>query len=260
MTARRPLAGLLAALVLVAACSSDGFDAGDQATPTAAAAPSPEPTEPPDTGERVQILSGTVSDLVDRRDLTLTVGDLSSPSDAVVPDVVMLDLADAVTAVEDAGFVPYLAEAFPPSDDIDLVVDSWPAAGEVFLVGANVFLEVDGPTVAVLVATGDQVAGVVNGVQFVAFDRFENWLLRVWLDDPIGFETDDEPITIGREVELRVSPDDATCDAGQLPSDPSALPPGGEITFTLADDTADDLRFAFAIPPRLTATDVTLTC
>ena len=64
-----------------AACSSDGFDAGvegeevaaeETAEPTATAEPSPTATP---AVERVQILSGTVTELGDRRDLTFTVDD-----------------------------------------------------------------------------------------------------------------------------------------------------------------------------------------
>ncbi len=262
MTAHRPWAGLLLALALVAAaCSSDGFDpdveAADEPSADSTATASPEPTEVP-SGDRVPIISGTVSDLVDRRDLTLTVGDLTSPLDAVVPDLVGLELDEAVVLLDEAGFVPYLADTFPPEGEVDVVVDTWPVAGDTFLEGANVFLELDGPTDAVLVAAGDELAGVVNGVQFLAFDRFENWLLRVWLDDPIGVETDDDPITVGREVELRVGPEDVACTSGETIADPTILPPGGAIGFTLTDDSTQDLRFA--IPPRLTVADVTVDC
>ncbi|MEM7288120.1 MAG: hypothetical protein AAF480_17350 [Actinomycetota bacterium] len=281
MTRRYRLRSSVVALVLVAAaCSSDGFDPGleggaatetetpvEEATPSAEPTPSPSPTP---AVERVQILSGTVTDLGDRRDLTFTVGDIGQGlATGTVPDVVGLVAGSARTRVASAGFAPYLVETFPPTGAMDAVVDMWPSPGLDFAVGANVFLELDGPLDAVPVEVGDELSGLVNGRQILAFDPFENWLVRVWLDDPIavgpvdGSEalsggSGEEPLTIGREVELQVPTDDVVCTTGEVVSDPTALPPGSEISFTLAEDPAEAIRFR--APERISAAGVTVDC
>lgn len=268
MTRWQRLCGSVAALALVVgACGGGSEEADEDPTPepTSTTAPTPTPTV-----ERVQILSGTAADLLDRRDLTFTVDDLGDvTATAPVPDVVGLELDEAIVTLAEAGFATYRVETFPPLDDMDRVVDMWPPPGLEFVQGVNVFIELDGPLDAVPVEVGDELTGVVNGRQFAAFDRFENWLVRVWLDDPIAIEVEPDPealdgeglegpVTIGREVELRVPVDDIVCTSGVVVEDPVELEPGSVITFTLAADPLDEI--AFRPPERLTAAAITVAC
>lgn len=263
MTRRHRVWSCFVALALVgAACSSDGFDAGvegeeaETVEPTVATEPEETPT--PAAG-RVQILSGTVSDLLDRRDLTFTVTDTGAELvRATIPDVVGLEAGDAVDGLNEAGFTTYRVETFPPSDGDEIVVDMWPSPGTDFVQGVNVFLELDGPVDAVPVEVGDQLAGIVNGQQFLAFDQFENWLIRVWLDDPIAIEVPGDPLTIGREVELAVAADEITCASGAPVPDATDFMAGAAVSFTLDEDPVDTVRFRS--PERLSATDVTVDC
>ena len=266
----------IVALALVAgACSSDGFDPDVEAQATetetpAEPTPSPEPeASPTPEVERVLILSGTVSDLLDRRDLTFTVDDVGGEIvTGQLPDVVGLVADEAVELLDDAGFVAYRTEAFPPSEDPDRVVDMWPPSGLDFALGVNVFVELDGPLDAVPVEVGSQLSGIVNGRQVLAFDPFENWLVRVWLDDPIALDSAEDsvssdggfdgPVTIGREVELRVPADDIVCASGAVVTDPTEVEPGATISFTLAGDPVDDIRFR--APERLTVSAITVDC
>lgn len=265
MQRRRSVWACFAALALVAgACSSDGFDPDVEAeaveaeSPTAAPTTEPEETPTPEV-DRVPILSGTVSDLLDRRDLTFTVDDIGGDLvTAEIPDVVGLLEDEAVEVLAAAGFFAYRAETFPPLDDVDRVVDMWPPPGLDFALGVNVFIELDGPLDAVPVEVGDELTGIVNGQQLLAFDPFENWLVRVWLDDPIAVDSFEGPVTIGREVELRVASDDIVCDSGAVVVDPTELQPDAAVAFTLAADPIDDIRFR--APERLTAAAVTVDC
>ena len=254
----------IALALTAAACSSDGFDAGLEGEPVDAPETA-EPTTPVDPTptpvadvERVQILSGTVTDLGDRRDLTFTVDDFGDIVTALVPDVEGLVADEAAVIVVDAGFAPYLVETFPPTGDDDRVVDMWPPPGTDFVLGVNVFLQLDGPLDAVPVEVGDELAGTVNGQQFLAFDPFENWLVRVWLDDPIAVEVPGDTLTIGREVEIAVAADDIICVSGALAPEPTAFTPGAEVSFTLAEDPADTIRFR--APERLSASAVSVDC
>ena len=261
MTRRLSIRACFVAFVLLlAACSSDGFDAGvDPEEATAEPEPTVEVDETPTTTPgRVQILSGTVADLRDRRDLTFTVDDVVDLVSAPVPEVVGLDVDEAVEQLAEAGFATYRVEAFPPSDEDDVVVDMWPSAGSDFVQGVNVFVQVDGPVDAAPVEVGDELADIVNGQQFLAFDPFENWLIRVWLDDPIAVEVPGDTLTVGREVELAVAAEDVICASGVLPPEPTALTPGADVSFTLAEDPADTIRFRS--PERLSASAVSVDC
>ena len=265
MRRRRSVWACFVALaVLAGACSSDGFDPDVevQAAETETETPTPtaeaEETPTPDV-DRIPIVSGTVSDLLDRRDLTFTVADIGGELVTTeIPDVVGLAEAEAVDALAAAGFFAYRTETFPPLDDADRVVDMWPPPGLDFALGVNVFIELDGPLDAVPVEVGDELTGIVNGGQLLAFDPFENWLVRVWLADPIAVESFEGPVTIGREVELRVASDDIVCDSGVAVVDPTELQPDAAVAFTLAADPIDDIRFR--APERLTAATVTVDC
>ena len=105
---------------------------------------------------------------------------------------------------------------------------------------------------------GAALTGITNGRQLLAFDRFENWLLRAWLDDPVAVEVPGDALTVGREVELSVPVDDIVCTTREIVSDPTILPPGSPITFTLAEDPADTVRFR--APERISAADVIVDC
>lgn len=263
MTRRLSIRCCFVALALVAgACSSDGFEAGiegEEATETVEPTVTAEPEETPTPAVgRVQILSGTVTDLGGRSDLTFTVDDVGATVMGPVPDVVGLEAVEAVDALAAAGFAAYRVETFPPTNDGDRVLDMWPPPGVDFVVGVNVFLQLDGPLDAVPVQVGEELAGVVNGRQFLAFDPFENWLVRVWLDDPIAIEVPGDTLTIGREIEIAVAADDILCVSGALPPEPTAFSPGAEVSFTLAEDPADTVRFR--APERLSVAAVSVDC
>jgi len=181
----------------------------------------------------IAILSATVTDLVDRIDLTATVSDLVDAPAAVVPDVIGLSQGQARTAVVAAGFVPYFVDTFPPTGASDRVFRTYPDAGQVHQVGANLFIEVDGPRDGILAHNGDTLLGVLNGQQLSMNPVATVWTITIWLDKPLAFDGLEDEVAIGREVRVFVDAGDVSCSSDGSDADIGVMTSGTRVAFVL---------------------------